>query len=105
MRLILTAVLLGFTWLVAAWGSYVSLLSGLPPVLALLNVLFWTGLVTWAFRVSVKTDALWRRMLPAALLTLSVVAYQYAFRHLKARYLETQGPPRRYYSPYTENQE
>ena len=98
MRKVLTALPLLASWLVVAMGTWVSLHTGLYPLLAIGMLLLWTFIVLIGLRAAISGQETWRKLLPVFLFVGTLLVYQYAFRALEKNYYDTYGPPRRYYS-------
>ena len=79
-------------------GTYVSLHTGMHPLLALGSLLVWILLAGFGLRAALRSKVLWRQLVPALMLLSSYAYHAYAFRMLREQYIEKHGYPRRYFS-------
>ena len=81
-------------------GTYVSLLPGMHPLLALLILFFWTAVSWLSLRLTSATPKLvhWRTTIPSLLLLVNLAFFAGTFELLRQQHIREYGPPRRYYS-------
>ena len=95
---ILLALVTVLTIVVALAGTYVSLHTGMHPLLAFGNLLLWMLVAGFGLRAALHSKAIWRQLVPVLVLLGSYAYHAYAFRMLREQYFEKHGYPRRYFS-------
>ena len=98
MKLLYAGVVMALALMLALSGTYVSLHTGLWPLLIIAGLILWLGAAVVCLRATLTGEAHWRLLLPVFLLLLTYLAYGYGLQYLMQEHYKRVGFPHRYYS-------
>ncbi len=97
MRLVVAVGLVSVAIAIAALDSYISLHTGLNPIIAFAAFFFWLVVCGFCLRLALAENSWKMLVLPSALLLLTCLVFAYRLQQQRQQYAEKNGSPRRYY--------